>query len=193
MKLDQYKININKIICRLLPFYLRGRNLILFLQGIAAPLDFYNKGEHCFQKWAQETLLSASMTAQPIRIEWYLNYLFKDKWKLEDNIKITTYSFTQNVVYRRKECMERQDVNGKIMPISPNQNPIILYDKNLITNKQKTSLSPKNITGDISYHILITIPKINIDAPIDNCVRELQIVMNKYLPVSASYLIRTNN
>jgi hypothetical protein len=38
MNTDIYKISNSKIICRVLPFFARGRRMILFLESVSTPL-----------------------------------------------------------------------------------------------------------------------------------------------------------
>jgi len=69
----RYSINFNKTVNQLVPYYLGGRKLILFLQSIVHPLQAVNTA---FQTWAFEKRLEASMTSQIIKFEWFLNYKF---------------------------------------------------------------------------------------------------------------------
>lgn len=201
----QYHININKTICRLLPFYLRGRRLILFLEGIASPLNSFNTGEKAFHKWANETLIEASMSAQPMRLEWYLNHLFKEEWGLKEDIRISNYSPTQCIVYRKDECGERHTIDGRNKPITPNMTPAIIYSKQdvrLADNKpvfdgKSVKLVNNRIKSEvdgIGSNILIQIPKIqNTNLDTDECIMRLKKIVNKYMPVSGTYTIRTTN
>lgn len=190
MNTSQFKIDINKAICRLLPFYLRGRRIILFLEGIAKPLDNFNNGENSFASWADKTLLSASMSAQPMRLEWYLNHLYKEKWQLKSNITVTNYAPTQTVIYRRDECSENGDANGKNTPLSPNMIPLIVYTKD--ERKHPSTIKIKEEVAGIGTNVLINIPKItNASLDVDKCVKELQNTINKYMPIGATYLVRT--
>ena len=75
MTTDIYKISNSKTICRLLPFFARGRKLVLFLEAVAAPLVNLHRA---FLKWAYRMLLKTKMTAQTDVIIWYLNYLFRE-------------------------------------------------------------------------------------------------------------------
>ena len=52
MAFRDYSININKQVNRLVPYYLRGRKMLLFLQGVCAPLGFFNDEETGFNIWA---------------------------------------------------------------------------------------------------------------------------------------------
>lgn len=69
----RYSINFDKTVNQLVPHYLGGRKLILFLQSILSPLQTLN---NTFAVWAKETRIEAAMTSQIIKFEWFLNYKF---------------------------------------------------------------------------------------------------------------------
>lgn len=67
----RYSINFDKTINQLIPHYLGGRKIILYLQALMKPLQVLND---TFNEWAKETRIEASMTSQVIRLEWFLNH-----------------------------------------------------------------------------------------------------------------------
>lgn len=70
----RYRIDFNKLINRLVPYYLGGRQLILYLQSCIHPLQAVNEA---FSVWAKETRIEAAMTSQIFKFEWFLNRKFK--------------------------------------------------------------------------------------------------------------------
>lgn len=70
----RYKINFDKVINQLIPYYLGGRRLILFLQSCMKPLQMVNDA---FATYANDTRIEASMTSQIFKFEWFLNRKFK--------------------------------------------------------------------------------------------------------------------
>lgn len=70
----RYYINFDKLINQLVPYYIGGRKLILYLQAIISPLRKINDE---FVNYAKETRIEASMTSQIFKFEWYLNRKFK--------------------------------------------------------------------------------------------------------------------
>lgn len=70
----RYRINFDKTINQLVPYYTGGRRLILFLQSLMAPLQILNDG---FVEWAEETRIETSMTSQVFKLEWFLNRKLK--------------------------------------------------------------------------------------------------------------------
>ena len=77
MNTDIYKISNSKTICRVLPFFARGRRMILFLEAVASPLISLHKK---FLKWAYKMLFKLKITAQTDVMVWYLNYLFNERF-----------------------------------------------------------------------------------------------------------------
>ena len=69
----RYGINFDKVVNQLVPHYLGGRKLILYIQAILKPLQNIND---TFKYWAAETRIEAAMTSQVIKLEWFLNHKF---------------------------------------------------------------------------------------------------------------------
>lgn len=69
----RYAINFDKQINRLVPHYIGGRKLILYLQALMKPLQELNDK---FKEWAREMRIEASMTSQTFKFEWFLNRRF---------------------------------------------------------------------------------------------------------------------
>lgn len=74
MNTKRYDITNARVISQSLPFYARGRKLILLLEAITHPL----KSVHdAWKEWALERMIEASVTSQPMSLIWYLNHLFR--------------------------------------------------------------------------------------------------------------------
>ncbi len=68
-----YRINTDRLVNQLVPHYLGGRRIILFLQSCLQPLNSLNQR---WKLWADEKRLEAAMTSQIILLEHYLNHKF---------------------------------------------------------------------------------------------------------------------
>lgn len=77
---NRYDIDNAKVIGRVLPFYIRGRKISVFLYAIAYPLVTLHE---TFKEWALQKKIEASITSQTLTMEWYLTYLFKDRFEDE--------------------------------------------------------------------------------------------------------------
>lgn len=80
----RYKINIDRLVNQFLPYYLGGRNCVLYLQAVLSPLKPIARS---FDEWAKETRIDASMTSQVFYFEWFLNRRFS-KYFLNPNDRI---------------------------------------------------------------------------------------------------------
>ena len=69
----RYVIDFAKTINRLVPYYIGGRKLILYLQALMKPLQEVNDA---FVEYAKETRIEGSMTSQKFKFEWFLNRKF---------------------------------------------------------------------------------------------------------------------
>jgi len=83
---NRYDIDNAKVIGRVLPFYIRGRKISIFLYAIAYPLVTLHETFKIFiiggKRYACEKI-EASITSQTLTMEWYLTYLFKDRFEDE--------------------------------------------------------------------------------------------------------------
>lgn len=87
---DRYNITNSRIISMILPFYARGRKIIMFLDAISYPISSIHLQ---FKKWALERLIESSITSQQMSLVWYLNYKFKSYFKnSSDTFQISTRS-----------------------------------------------------------------------------------------------------
>jgi hypothetical protein len=69
-----YRINTDRLVNQLVPHYLGGRRIILFLQSLLQPLNTLNK---TWKEWADEKRIEAALTSQVIMLEYFLNRKFK--------------------------------------------------------------------------------------------------------------------
>ena len=69
----RYKLPVDSLVNRLVPHYMAGRRLILFIQSCLYPLQGLNER---FREYAREKHIEARMTSQVIYFEWFLNHRF---------------------------------------------------------------------------------------------------------------------
>ena len=93
----RYYINFDKTVNQLVPHYIGGRKLILYLQALLKPLQRLNEA---FVEWAKETKIEAAMTSQVFKLEWFLNRKFRKYFKdSTDVIAIGTHSYPGIAIY----------------------------------------------------------------------------------------------
>ena len=99
----RYKIDYDKTINQLVPHYIGGRRIILYLQALVSPLQAINDS---FVNWAKETRIEASMTSQIFKFEWFLNRKFRKYFaNSEGRITISNGSSLGIPLYWQSEGM----------------------------------------------------------------------------------------
>lgn len=142
----RYTINFDRTINQLVPYYLGGRKLILFLQSCMKPLQAVNQS---FVEWAKETRIEASMTSQVFKLEWFLNRKFSKYFDdpsqqitIKNGEKIGTPIFNQSA----------KDI------LSSSQ--FVIYDQTE-TDAETAVLFHKNeLTEENMYSFLVCCPKL---------------------------------
>jgi len=99
---EKYQIDNARAICRLLPFWIRGRRMILFLEAVSHPLK---KVHDAFKEWAYERLIDATITSQQISLVWFLNHRLRKYFINQgDSFRITSDAFSEGeIVYNFSE------------------------------------------------------------------------------------------
>lgn len=69
-QIEKYSINNETVVARLLPWFMRGKRLYVFLLGISQPIVSVYLA---WKEWVYRMILDAVLTTQPIVLNWYLN------------------------------------------------------------------------------------------------------------------------
>lgn len=156
-----HKIDVDRLVNQLVPHYLGGRRLILFLQSCLKPLQTANDR---WVEWVQEKKVEASLTSQVILMEYYLNKKFKKYFKDQDKCIIISDGTVPGVpIYFQsagenisKFVLYNENENGKKQPFqwqneksSSNDVSFIVFCPNVNTS----IITEKELTGMISYVI----------------------------------------
>lgn len=156
-----HKINVDRLVNQLVPHYLGGRRLILFLQSCLKPLQTANDR---WVEWVQEKKVEASLTSQVILMEYYLNKKFKKYFKDQDKCIIISDGTVPGVpIYFQsagenisKFVLYNENENGKKHPFqwqneksSSNDVSFIVFCPYVNTN----IITEKELSGMISYVI----------------------------------------
>lgn len=176
MDMNIYKIRNSKVICRVLPFFARGRRMILFLEAVASPLI---KLHDAFLRWGFEIIVKLKMTSQESVLIWYLNYRFRDLFVddsgsfeiFEDSL--SRYLLALNV----SEINRFYDIGGRIY----NTNEVGLDAKPIKYLKRDS----------ISSECVINAPTINETSDYTNkqYLHDIRKIVNEYMTVFIKYTI----
>lgn len=177
MDVTRYEIDNGKVICRLLPFFLRGRKTSLMLEAMAHPLKSLHKA---YLDWALERKIEASTTSQKASLIWYLNHKMRGHFlNKEDTFRIiTNMYYPESVIYNMGEQHEGDDRVVVDMTEAQSENQLYLH----------------NIKEDIeenSQMIIIMAPRIFETQQYNNTIYEKEIkkCADKYLVAVTNYMI----
>ena len=182
MNIARYDIDNNKVICRVIPFYLRGRKLILLMEACAHPL----KSIHIeFKKWALERMIEASTTSQAMSLQWYLTHVFQSLFidkKQQFRIIPDTLSLGA-VIYDKEEPKTHSD--NTYLYNKTNDPAIEFTEQMILRYKDETENS-------YNADIIINAPKIQETAEYDNdnYINDIRKRVDKYMTTRIAYEIK---
>lgn len=171
-----HKINVDRLVNQLVPHYLGGRRLILFLQSCLKPLQTANDR---WVEWVQEKKVEASLTSQVILMEYFLNKKFKKYFKDQD------------------KCIIISDGTAPGVPIyfqsaGENISKFVLYNENENGKKQPFQWqNEKSSSNDVSF--IVFCPYVNTSIITEKeLTGMISYVIDKYKVAGKSYRIEFN-
>lgn len=171
-----HKINVDRLVNQLVPHYLGGRRLILFLQSCLKPLQTANDR---WVEWVQEKKVEASLTSQVILMEYYLNKKFKKYFKDQDKCIIISDGTVPGVpIY--------------FQSVGENISKFVLYNENENGKKQPFQWqNEKSSSNDVSF--IVFCPYVNTDIITEKELSGMiSYVIDKYKVAGKSYRIEFN-
>lgn len=175
----RYQLPTDRLINQIVPHYLSGRRIILFLQSLVWPLKTLNDR---FVEFAREKSIDARMTSQVIWFEWYLNHRF-NKYLFEPTEKIVLSEGEQIGVDIYHE--NAQDV--KPFTVWFGTEPVITADPMEEPRRMYLSSEEKAVN---KASFIVCVPEIRI--PEHEFVYMLSHVVNTYKIAGKTYLIKIN-
>jgi hypothetical protein len=173
----RYRLPTDKLINRLVPYYLSGRRYILLLQSFVWPLKTLSDN---FEKFAREKHIEARMTSQILYFEWYLNYKFSRYFaNTEDRIFITESTSLGVDIYHEDAINSKPFTVWRegeaITTINPLEEPREFY-----------RLAEEKMINKVSF--IVNVPQITITTK--ELVYMLSFVVNTYRTAGKTYLIK---
>lgn len=173
----RYTINFDKTINQLVPYYIGGRKLILYLQALMKPLQTLNAA---FSEYAKEQRIEAAMTSQIFYFEWFLNHKFSKYFLNGGQITIK---------------------NGERLGVSIQwENADVDASEDLLLYKEEEGI--KNValyhsneqTDGSSHSFVVSSPAINTQLiSIENYKAMLSHYIDKYRLSGKTYVIKINS
>lgn len=172
----RYFINFDKTINQLVPYYLGGRKLILYLQALMAPLRRLNDE---FVAYAKETRIEAAMTSQIFKFEWYLNRKFQKYFLNGGRISIKNSEALGTPIFR-------ESAN-----IPQDENMLVHKKTEDNVNKQLILYRSDEQTDESSVSFFVTTPKIDTQLISEQKYKAmLRYVIDRYRLANKTYLIK---
>jgi len=173
----RYFINFDKTINQLVPYYIGGRKLILYLQSLMAPLQRLN-GD--FVEYAKEARIEAAMTSQLFKFEWYLNHKFKKYFINGGRITIKNSEGLGTPIYKESANI---DVNQNILVYGEEEEENITRQLVLYRSDEQTDES--------SVSFVVTTPQIDKKLISEQkYIAMLKYVIDKYRIANKTYIIK---
>ena len=144
----RYKVNVDKILNEIVPWYISGRRLMLFLSACLTPLQKLNDS---FLEWANETRIETSMTSQVFQLEWFLNRKFS-KYFIDPNMRFSIKDKIEVGVAVYPENTESYDTEHAL-----------LYQESEVESKTTVLRYEGEQSDETTYSFIIYAPAIKTD------------------------------
>lgn len=172
----RYVINFCKTINQLVPYYLGGRKLILYLQALMKPLQSLNES---FINYAKETRIEAAMTSQIYKFSWYLNRKFSHYFATSGRITIKNSESLGTPIYSSSANVSVED------------NIVLYKQEEQNSGKQLVLYRSDEQTQESEVSFIVTTPKIDTRLIEESkYIAMLKYVIDKYRLANKTYIIK---
>lgn len=172
----RYFINFDKVINQLVPYYLGGRKLILYLQALLHPLRSINDE---FVAYAKETRIEAAMTSQIYKFEWYLNHKFQKYFANNGRITIKNSDAPGTPIYK------------ELANVSANDDMLIFKEEETDISRQLILYRSNEQTDESEVSFIVSTPKIDTKLITEQkYTAMLKFAIDKYRLANKTYLIK---
>lgn len=172
----RYVIDFDKTINQLVPYYIGGRKLILYLQALMSPLQRLN---NYFVEYAKETRIEAAMTSQIFKFEWYLNHKFKKYFANGGRISIKNSEGLGTPIYKESANIDVR------------QNMLVYDDEETDIARQLVLYRSDEQTDESTVSFVVTTPQIDKKLISEQkYIAMLKYVIDKYRIANKTYIIK---
>lgn len=172
----RYYINFDKTVNQLVPYYIGGRKLILYLQALLHPLRKLNDD---FIAYAKETRIEAAMTSQIFKFEWYLNRKFKQYFIHGGKITIKNSEVLGTPIYK------------EFANISDSENILIFKGTETNNSKQLILYRSDEQTDESTVSFVVTTPQIDTRLISEQkYIAMLKYAIDRYRLANKTYIIK---
>lgn len=168
---ERYRVDINKLANRIVPFIFKGSNFMKIIQSYIYPIQSLSDK---FKENAIELAIEANMTSQTMYFEWFLNRKLKKYMDTGDRISVSNVNANGVPVFN-------EDEKGKSVLTAYNDNENVSKDRKAI----KEAYEDTEMTGK-SFLIFVPESKIITQLEFNNIV---SYYVDKYKVVGKTYNI----
>lgn len=181
-----YSFKSNHLVRKMLPAYIRGRKLTMYMYSLIHPLDAVSEK---FNLWCKDTMIIANMTSQPILFDNYLNYRLRKYFaNQEDGINVITNIETE----RTKDVIATY-----LMSYPPIYKPVYTHMETEDEDEPHTYLMSEIFPGvAVKPSFYVFVPQCNTDIIDEGRYMELLVAyIERYKLPSKSYeiIVKTDN
>lgn len=172
----RYYINFDKTINQLVPYYIGGRKLILYLQALMSPLRRLNDD---FVSYAKETRIEAAMTSQIFKFEWFLNHKFSKYFAHGGRISIKNTAVLGVPIYK-----ESANIDESL-------NMLVYHSTETNIARQLTLYHSDEKTKESTVSFIVTTPQIDTKLISEQkYIAMLKYVIDRYRLANKTYIIK---
>lgn len=172
----RYYINFDKTINQLVPYYIGGRKLILYLQALMSPLRRLNDD---FVSYAKETRIEAAMTSQIFKFEWFLNHKFSKYFAHGGRISIKNTAVLGVPIYK-----ESANIDESL-------NMLVYHSTETKIARQLTLYRSDEKTKESTVSFIVTTPQIDTKLISEQkYIAMLKYVIDRYRLANKTYIIK---
>ena len=182
INIQRYTANSKTLVGQVVPFFLRGQQMLQFLAAICSPLDSVNKA---FQTWARNTLIDAATTSQVIVLKWSIKNRLSE-YMLDKNAEFEFNTYDRSSYATLYENQSEQQDYPEVKKIYMPENA---SDTSLGESVDKVIIRNKNEIVSETNEVLIVAPPHNSKISDSQYIKKIMQCIEPYLVYDIEYKI----
>lgn len=182
ISVQRYTADSKTLIGQIVPFFLRGKQMMQFLAAICSPLDSVNKA---FQTWARSTLIDAATTSQVIVLKWSIKNRFSE-YLLDENAEFEFNTYNRSDYATLYENQSEQQDYPEVKKIYMSESST---DTSLGDDVEQIIIRNKDELVSETNEVLIVAPKHNSKISDEQYIKKIRQCIEPYLVYDVEYKI----
>lgn len=181
---SRYKATSKTLVGKLVPFFVAGDKVLKYLSAIAKSLDSVNIS---FLSWAEDRLVEAATTSQPIILEWSLTHRLRKYFaNSNQSVRIITRALSEyTVIFENEE--ERSDPEG-IYTVADIYAPEDINDAKIPNIAERIVVRNNDEIINYDTDIIITLPKHKASISKEQYLQKAKQYTEPYLIYESKYM-----